>query len=186
MSKVYIAARFSRRHECHKIGKMLQAQGHEIVSRWTLPDSDHVVPVGMSQQAADDERRRFAVEDVEDVLACDWMVSLMEEPRNNSRGGRHIEFGIALGLHKRLTIIGPRETVFHHLPHVEHYDTTEEFCAALRAMVAAGEAEYMPPVSDEQYVRGYNKLKMLAGTDGWPSLTDFVAAVDAALREGGE
>jgi hypothetical protein len=55
------------------------------------------------------------------------MISLMEEPRNNSRGGRHIEFGMALGLGKRLTIIGPRETVFHHLDEIEWFQTTEQF-----------------------------------------------------------
>jgi len=125
--KIYIAARFSKRHICNELAQFLKQQGHEITSRWVLPDSDHVVPVGMSKQAADSERRRFAMEDVEDVLACDWMISLMEEPRSNTRGGRHIEFGIALGLGKILTIIGPRETVFHHLDEVQHYDSVEEF-----------------------------------------------------------
>ena len=59
--KVYLASRFSRRHECHAIGKRLEELGYEIVSRWTLPDSDHVVPVGVSQQAADAERERYAL-----------------------------------------------------------------------------------------------------------------------------
>lgn len=129
--KIYLAARFSRRHELHAIGVELQKQGYTIVSRWSLPDSDHVVPVGMSEQAADAERLRFATEDVEDVIRADWMISLMETPRNNSRGGRHIEFGMALALGQRLTIIGPRETVFHHLPSVEHFNTAEEFIKSL-------------------------------------------------------
>lgn len=133
MSAIYIAARFSRRHEAHALGKQLQALGHTITSRWILPEADHVIPAGQSQQAADKERRRFATEDVADVLACDWMISLMEEPRSNGRGGRHVEFGIALGLRRRLTIIGPRETVFHHLPEVEHFDTVEQFLAEVRA-----------------------------------------------------
>jgi hypothetical protein len=127
MSKIYIAARFSRRHEAHALAKLLQKEGHTITSRWVLPDTDHVIPAGQSEQAADQERRRFAMEDCDDVRACDWMISLMQEPRDNSRGGRHIEFGMALGLGKRLTIIGPRETVFHHLDEVEHFDTTEDF-----------------------------------------------------------
>ncbi len=127
MSAIYLAARFSRRHECHALAKELQARGHTITSRWVMPEADHVISVGQSAQAADAERRRFAVEDCEDVQNCDWMISLMQEPRDNSRGGRHIEFGMALGLGKRLTIIGPRETVFHHLDQVEHFDTVEEF-----------------------------------------------------------
>lgn len=131
MSKIYLAARFSRRHECHEIAKLLQAQGHIITSRWVMPDADHVIPAGQSEQAADAERRRFAMEDCDDVRECDWMISLMQEPRDNSRGGRHIEFGMALGLGKRLTIIGPRETVFHHLDEVEHFDTVEAFLASV-------------------------------------------------------
>ena len=59
--KIYIAARFSRRHEAHALGKQLQAQGHTIVSRWSLPHSDHVAPVGLSKQASDAERQRFAM-----------------------------------------------------------------------------------------------------------------------------
>lgn len=129
--KVYIAARFSRRHECNALAQELKARGCTITSRWVLPDTDHVVPTGMSEQAADSERQRFALEDVEDVKAADWMVSLMEEPRNNSRGGRHVEFGIGLGIGLSMTIIGPKETVFHHLPHIEQYETVEEFIASL-------------------------------------------------------
>jgi len=128
--KIYIAARFSRRPECNALAHKLIAKGHIITSRWVKPDSDHVAPTGLSKQAADKERQRFALEDLEDVLACDGMVSLMEEPRNNSRGGRHVEFGIAVGLEKALFIIGPRETVFHHLPSVKHFDTLEDFSEA--------------------------------------------------------
>ena len=89
--KVYIAARFSRRHEAHALGRRLQALGHTITSRWSLPDSDHVKPVGMSKQAADAERQRFAVEDIEDLQAADCCISFMQPPRDNSRGGRQVD-----------------------------------------------------------------------------------------------
>lgn len=129
---IYIAARFSRRHEANQLANLLQELGHRITSRWVLPDSDHVVPTGMSDRAADSERRRFALEDVEDVENADCCISLMEEPRGNGRGGRHIEFGIAVALRQRLMIIGPRETVFHHLPRVEHFETCEQLVGLLR------------------------------------------------------
>jgi len=126
--KIYIASRFSRRHECHALGKKLERYGFEVVSRWTLPNSDHIVPVGMSQQAADAERERFAMEDIEDVEDCDCIVSLMEpEARNNTRGGRHVEFGYAAALNKELVVIGCRETVFHHLPTVSHFNDVTEY-----------------------------------------------------------
>ena len=130
--KTYLAARFSKRHEPHSLGKQLQELGHEKTSRWSLPDSDHVTPVGMSEQAADAERTRFALEDIRDVMAADCCISIMEEPRNNSRGGRHVEFGFALARGYRMIIVGPRETVFHHLPQVEHFDTHVDLVAAMQ------------------------------------------------------
>lgn len=130
--KFYIAARFSRRPEANELARRLMALGHQITSRWVKPDSDHVVPTGMSAQAADLERERFAIEDCEDVKGCDCCVSIMEEPRSNGRGGRHVEFGYALGLGKMLVVIGPRETVFHHLPTVAHFRDAEDFIAAMR------------------------------------------------------
>jgi nucleoside 2-deoxyribosyltransferase len=124
---VYLAGRFHKRHVLHELGKFLEEHGHRVVSRWTLPNTDHVNPAGLSEQAADKERHRFAVEDIADIRHCDWMVSLMDEPRSKGRGGRHVEFGYALALYKKLTIIGPRETVFHHLAQVEHFETIDDF-----------------------------------------------------------
>lgn len=130
--KFYIAARFSRRPECNALAHQLMELGHTITSRWVKPDSDHVTPTGLSRQAADAERRRFAEEDMADVFACDAIVSLMEEPRSNSRGGRHVEYGIAVALGKHNFVVGPRETVFHHLEDVRHFDTAEDFVAEVR------------------------------------------------------
>jgi nucleoside 2-deoxyribosyltransferase len=127
----YIAARFSRRPEANALARSLIERGHSVTSRWVLPDTDQVLATGLSAQAENSERTRFALEDVADVHACDCMVSLMEEPRSNGRGGRHVEFGIAIGLGKHHVIIGPRETVFHHLPGVAHFDSNADFFAAL-------------------------------------------------------
>ena len=125
--KFYIAARFSRRPECNELAHRLLALGHEVTSRWVKPETDHVMPTGLSAQAADSERKRFAMEDADDVHAADAMVSFMEEPRSNSRGGRHVEFGMALALGHSLYIIGPRETVFHHYPGVSQFETADQF-----------------------------------------------------------
>lgn len=124
---IYIAARFSRRPEANELANRLQKLGHRITSRWVKPECGHVLPTGLSQQASNSERERFAQEDISDVLNCDAMVSLMEQPRSDGRGGRHVEFGMALALDKKLIIIGPRETVFHHLPEVLQFNSVENF-----------------------------------------------------------
>lgn len=121
--KIYLAARFSRRHEAHALGQDLQALGHTIVSRWSRPDDDHVLPTGLSEQASDGARRRFALEDMEDIHKADCLILLGEPPRNNSRGGHLVEFGAALALGLRVIVVGPRATVFHCLPAVEVFDT---------------------------------------------------------------
>lgn len=126
---IYIAARFSQRPECNALARALKEQGHTITSRWVKPDADHVLPTGLSLQAEDAERRRFAIEDCDDVRACDWVVSLQGEPRSGGRGGRHVEFGYGLALGKRMISIGPRETVFHHLDVVQQFDSAEAFLA---------------------------------------------------------
>lgn len=116
--KIYLAGRYSTRKTLEGWANDLQCVGHEVVSRWCLRNSDHKLVDGLSPRAADHERLRFAQEDMEDVLECDAMISLMDIPRGNGRGGRHVEFGVALALEKELYIVGERETVFHHLPQV--------------------------------------------------------------------
>lgn len=131
--RIYIAARFSRRPAAHALAKALAYRGHTITSRWVMPDADHVLPTGLSAQAADAERARFAHEDLADMYAADTCVSLMEEPRNDGRGGRHVEFGFMLAQGAAMVIIGPRETVFHHLPKVQHYPSVAAYLAELDA-----------------------------------------------------
>lgn len=129
--RVYIAARFSRRQEANWLANQLKVAGCEIASRWVLPDCDHILATGLSAQAEDSERRRFAIEDIQDLKRANWLVSLQEEPRSNGRGGRHVEFGYAVAAGIPITVTGPRETVFHHLPGLEHYETKEQFLADL-------------------------------------------------------
>ena len=115
---VYIAAPFSCRNEAISVMSWLEQQGHGVTSRWLW--SDH------------GDEGRAAREDLEDVRAADVLLALnFEGWQEKGRGGRHVEFGYALGLDLRLIIVGPRENVFHSLPSVEQYDTFEECLAAL-------------------------------------------------------
>jgi nucleoside 2-deoxyribosyltransferase len=122
-----MAGRVSKRHILQVWADDLEAKGFEVVSRWSMRNSDHVAPGMKSEKAAPSERVRFAREDLEDIDACDIMVCLMEEPRNDSRGGRHVEFGYALARDKAIYIVGEKETVFHELPQVAAF-TTWELC----------------------------------------------------------
>jgi len=138
--KIYLASRYSRLQEMQLIANELQTAGHEIVSRWVQGnhqiDDEDLNPVcwQKSRQVGysahrDNERARFAIEDWEDLHQADVLVCFTEPPRStNSRGGRHVEFGIALSLRLRVIIVGPRENVFHCLPAVEWYPNLASFC----------------------------------------------------------
>ena len=116
--KIYIAARYGRREHCQKLAKFLTELGHEITSHWITSD-EHIK--GTPAECA--------LIDFRDVMRCDTLVSLQEQPRDSvgQRGGRHVEFGMALASGKNVIVVGPRETIFRELEQVTHYATLEEF-----------------------------------------------------------
>ncbi|MDD3983954.1 MAG: hypothetical protein PHU54_08445 [Candidatus Omnitrophica bacterium] len=134
--KAYIAARYDRREEMCGYAQQLRELGHTVTSQWLLGthqlhDNAHKVDnpewyhpdEGITMDAAP-----FAMEDILDIDAADTLIFFSEPPDVYSkRGGRHVEYGIALALGIRLVVIGPRENVFHCLPQVERYDNWDEY-----------------------------------------------------------
>jgi hypothetical protein len=116
MSRFYFAARFSKRFVLRPLRQQLEALGHIVTSRWL--DAEGEDP---------DNLALCAGEDLVDVATADAVVNFTEPPRGNSRGARHCEFGVGLGLNKRLIIIGPLEHAFHHLPQVQCFATWADF-----------------------------------------------------------
>jgi hypothetical protein len=113
--RIYIAARFSRRDEMQEVAALLRARGHTITSRWIDGHEDE----GGEYLLGGTNRElyaTFAREDLEDVQQAETVVSFTEPPRAGNlrgRGGRHVEYGYALALEKRLIVVGPLENVFH-------------------------------------------------------------------------
>lgn len=135
---IYLAARYSRREELCGYRSELEAMGHTVNARWLNGKhqiSDGGKPIGDNGEAlvedgSDDRaaalRQHFATEDLNDVFDCGLLIAFMEQPRSgHSRGGRHVEFGIALGLLKPIIAVGPRENIFNWLPGIIHCDTWE-------------------------------------------------------------
>jgi hypothetical protein len=140
--KIYLAARYSRRLELCGYRDWFHVMGYVVTSRWLNGShqlDDNGVPIGDKGEkifeshdtAVPEWRRKFATDDRDDVLAADTLVHFTEVPRQtNSRGGRHVEMGIALGARKNIIVVGPREHVFTWLPEVEHYDTWDHLVMA--------------------------------------------------------
>jgi len=119
--KIYLAARYSRRAELQRYARELVLLGHEVTARWLLGQhriTDEQLAGAASTASLDDLRlgQRYARDDITDVAHADLLIAFTEQPRStSSRGGRHVEHGIALALHKPVWLVGPRENVFHTL-----------------------------------------------------------------------
>lgn len=152
----YQAARFERREELIENEKLLAE--HNIISntQWLYIESD---PTGTAtKNNTDEERAQHAELDVENVLNNDFLIYYSEDiteerlpvvikvsvtdpavydlfvPALWARGGRHVEFGIALATYMHIVVIGPPENIFHYYareiggePQIRHFDTIEEF-----------------------------------------------------------
>lgn len=116
LESVYLSARFERRDELNGYRSELEAAGVEVTSRW-LTDP--------TPELTDEAWRLLATKDVEDIRRADGLV-LFAEPGRPGGGGRHVEFGVALGLEKRMVVVGEAENLFHSLDVVELVATWEE------------------------------------------------------------
>lgn len=111
--KIYLAAQYSQKHEIALKKQELQGLGFIVTSTWmeepddpnvSLKDVRHVVLAA------------YASRDVEEIDAADMLVLFTVDPDERTRrGGRHVEYGYALGRGKAVCIVGPQENIFHHL-----------------------------------------------------------------------
>lgn len=88
--RIYIAAKYQKRHELRHLAWRLSELGHVITAQW-LQDGEE----GKGIQEA-------AIMDVQDVLRADCLVFIGEPQASENRGGgRWFEFGLAYGTGKR-------------------------------------------------------------------------------------
>ena len=120
--KVYLAARYSRNAEMRGVRDVLEALGFQVTSRWIDQHGGNLLESIVAERlnAEPGECSRYALIDLDDLHAADTVISFTSAG-GGGKGGRHIEFGYALGLGKHVVIVGPRENVFHTLPTVEWY-----------------------------------------------------------------
>lgn len=208
--KVYLAARYGRRLELCAYRNELEAQGIRVTSRWLNGShqldkdgspigehGEHLVETGDGEEAAR-LRQRFVQEDVADVLASDCVVSFTEEPRTPTcnRGGRHVEFGVAVATGKRLMVVGYRENLFHWLPEVEFFEGWADAMASvlIHAREYDRQAALVDAVScDHDYEPGsYGVCRRCgghrhgpAGSGSTPRRPPFDRAADPLLGLGG-
>lgn len=133
--KAYLAARYSRHDEMQGVRDVLAAlHDIEVTSRWIDCHTDVVGDFTSSftvdfLNANPEKCAPLGQHDVDDLVAADTVISFTST--NGGKGGRHVEFGIAVALGKRLIVIGPREHVFHTLAEVQWFPDWPHFVMAL-------------------------------------------------------
>lgn len=129
--KFYLAAAFGRAPELREYCKQLAGLGYWVTSQWLHVAEQHGDQYEMTEHDLTSDPRpwtKFAHQDLRDLGAADMLVAFTG---GGGRGGRHVEFGAAIGWNIPRVIIGPRENVFHTLA-LARYDTWEQFLEALR------------------------------------------------------
>jgi hypothetical protein len=149
--RTYLAARYSRREEMVGYRRELDLRGIEVTSRWIngmhqvddkgIPIGNHGERLVEGDEGAASLRTHFASEDISDVQAADVLILFTEPPRavTSSRGGRHVEFGMALALGKFMVVVGPRENLFTWLPSVVWFETWPEYLEYIDGLACLSE-----------------------------------------------
>ena len=153
--RIYLSSRFARRAELRGVRAQLERLGHECVSRWL----DEAPP----EQQVGDWQARVALQDLEDVEGADVFLLFTDgaDGPDASRGGRHVEFGYALALRNHtpvcevpitIAVIGGRENVFHHDPHLRMFQTFDAWLATL-GPAEGKDDEDLPEACGPDYAR---------------------------------
>ena len=115
--KIYLASNYSHRLELVGHATELAQLGVVVCSSWLHTNWQDD---GSSSSAAPEEKcAEWAMRDMKDVFSCDVLVQFTSGER--SRGGKHVELGMALALNKRVLVVGLPEHIFHRLPMIEQF-----------------------------------------------------------------
>lgn len=124
---LYIAGQYARRDQFLQVRDKLIKIGYSVTSRW-LEETKPLT--GCMGQETSEWYFETQATDLCDIFRATAMLFFAEDPKQQPpRGGRHVEFGYALGLLKPIYVIGPKENVFHFNPLVVHFNSLEDFLA---------------------------------------------------------
>lgn len=136
--QVYLASRFDNRDLLRACAEELEETGNiKVTSRWVMQD-DYEVDNDALNDPENVRAHRIAEDDLSDIRAADLLI-YFSAPEQGVRGGRHVEFGFALGLGRPIVVVGALENVFHRSAGVARYDTWDEAYKAVTGRERASE-----------------------------------------------
>ena len=133
--KIYLAANYSRHPEMREVRTILEEQGFRVTARWINGFHEALEGQPNSRNAT------FASEDWEDLHDSNLMIwYATDTPEQRGRGGRHVEFGLALAWGIQIFVIGRKENVFHWLEQVQHFESLDEVLKVIQPFKKYAEA----------------------------------------------
>lgn len=127
----YFASRYSRHAEMrkHRDHLLMEIPSATVTSRW-IDLHDGRLESSYTNEFLNSNPDRcwpYGLQDLNNIIEADVLVSFTGE---GGKGGRHVEHGFALGLGKRIALVGPRENIFHCHPEIEAYPDMYAFIKA--------------------------------------------------------
>lgn len=112
MARIYVAAKFEEAKRAREVMDLLEDHGHVISHDWTAEDA-----TGLSGQDLEDYLSKCARQDFFGVTSADAVLLL----NHGQLFGGMVEFGLALGLGKKVVVVEPgvRDCIFWHMKEVE-------------------------------------------------------------------
>jgi nucleoside 2-deoxyribosyltransferase len=109
--RIYLAAPFEKQSAMRGLAADLRAEGFQVEARWLAEGTESPTAEMMAQHAQ---------HDLDDIKDADVVVVYNPtDYYHYGTGGRHVEFGYALGTGKPIVLFGGRPSnVFHTLPSV--------------------------------------------------------------------
>jgi nucleoside 2-deoxyribosyltransferase len=131
--RVYLAAPYAMKNIITGRVEELQRYGIVVTASW---HREPHAPNTQMQELTPEQHRGYAVQDLRDMADADILVFHTDPTKTIVRGGRHVEFGFALGLGLTrampIFVVGLEfENIFHHLPQVTHYKSWDQTKDAL-------------------------------------------------------
>ena len=124
----YLAAAYSRKPEIAIAAERLEAFGIKVISSW---HKERYNPKISIKSLNDNALASIAGIDLNELALADTLI-FWAEPHDSQppRGGRHVEFGIALAYKKHIIVIGERENIFHYFPGITCVNSLEDIINA--------------------------------------------------------
>lgn len=190
--KLYLMISWAALEEGKRAARMLEQAGHMVTNHFLRPD--YVAPLTPDDELPEEETYRRALADLSDLAEADVAVSMNVSGPSTS-GGRHIEFGAALAMNKRIAIIGKPENIFQRMRGVRGFlnvghliDGLSDFSLSTPADIAAANGCEMrtlvmvdpakPETPPEPPVRRF-RAEMLPTSEEAP----FMVELDATALE---